>query len=153
MAFAVLGFFNLDLLNRHELLALKLKVKLDCFARFLRNNIIELASEVLAGEGKVLGQHNLAEDVLAIGLLHTSLVVIGQLLEHLLWLLRNDLVQHRDELEELGRHLVDLHCDSVGNLLQISVTQVTLHPIHRHASPNYLHWVSRLHAIFDTGLG
>ena len=77
MAFAVLGFFNLDLLNRHKLLALKLKVKLDCFARFLCNDIIELTSEVLAGEGKVLGQHNLAEDVLAIGLLHTSLVVIG----------------------------------------------------------------------------
>lgn len=75
LAVCVVGV-DFNFLNGHEFAALQLNVKLDGFASLAGHNVIELACEVFGGEGEILSQHDLSENVLAIGLFNPPLIVV-----------------------------------------------------------------------------
>ena len=85
---------DLDLLGGHHFFALQLDMQLNSLTSLLSDNVIKLACEVFARERKVLGEDNLAEDMLTVGALDPLLVLICESLVNSLWLLGNYLIKH-----------------------------------------------------------
>lgn len=91
---AVSVSLDLDLFCRHYFLTLELLVQLDCLTSLLRHHIVQLTCVVLAGEGEVLSEDDLPEDVLTVALFGAFLLLAGKLAVDALGLLRNNFVQH-----------------------------------------------------------
>ena len=91
---AVSVSLDLDLLRRHHFLTFELDVQLDCLASLLRHHVVQLTCVVLAGEGEVLSEDDLPEDVLAVVLFGAFLLLGGKLAVDALGLLRDNFVQH-----------------------------------------------------------
>ena len=87
-------WINFDLLDWHELFTFYLVVQSNRFTSLFRYSVIELTSLIFAREREVAGEDYLAEDVLTVGLLDSSLMLIGKALVHSLWLLGNQLINH-----------------------------------------------------------
>ena len=85
-------WINFDLLDWHELFTFYLVVQSNRFTSLFRHFVIELTCLVFAREGEVTGKDYLAQDVLAVGLLNSSLMLVGKALVHSLWLLGNQFI-------------------------------------------------------------
>ena len=66
--------FYLDFLGGHDLFAFDLHVHGYSVTGLLRDNVIELAREILAWEGEVLGKYDLSKDVFTVFLLKLGLI-------------------------------------------------------------------------------
>ena len=91
---AVSVSLDLDLLRRHRFLTLELDVQLDGLTSLLGHHVVQLTCVVLAGEGEVLSEDDLPEDVLAVVLFGAFLLLAGKLAEDALGLLRYNFVEH-----------------------------------------------------------
>ena len=92
-------------------------MQLNRLTRLPRNDVIKLPSEILTREREVLCEDHLTQYVLTISTFDALLVQIGESPVNTLWLLSDNFVQHGDELEELGSHLVNFHGESIRQLL------------------------------------
>ena len=128
-------------------------MKLNSLTGFLGDNVVQLASEVLAWERKILSEDNLAKDVFTVGTLDSLLVQIRQSFVNSLWLLGNYLIEHRNEFEQLSGHLVHFHCQCIGQLLQVAILKIALHMIEWKQGPVHDFEISRLDFSFNFGFG
>ena len=73
---------DIQLFYRLLVLSIQLNMHPYHFSRLPSNHIIQLSGEVLRGETKVLGQHNVAKNVLSIRSLNGILVLPRQVFVH-----------------------------------------------------------------------
>ena len=85
---------NLNLLGGHHFFSLKLDMQLNSLTSLFRDNVVKLACEIFTREREVLGENNLAEDMLTVGALDPLLVLICQSLVNSLWFLGNYFIKH-----------------------------------------------------------
>jgi hypothetical protein len=78
--FLTFNFLHLDfyLLCRMNWFAFDLLMHCNSFSRFLGNNFVELASVILRWEREIFGNNDLSENVLAINVLKSHLVLISK---------------------------------------------------------------------------
>lgn len=89
------------------------------FAFFLSDKLVHLAGEVLGSEREVGRLHDLTVDVLAELFLKLLLVLVEQDLVNFLGLELHQFAQVGGQLKELGRAVVDLHDDTVGDSVRV----------------------------------
>ena len=70
-------WINFDLLDWHELFTFYLVVQSNRFTSLFRHSVIELTGLIFAREREVAGKDYLAEYVLTVGLLDSSLMLVG----------------------------------------------------------------------------
>lgn len=116
---SLLIHYDVEFLHWLLVLPIQLNMHLNHFASLASNNIIQLPCEVFRREAEILRQDNMPENILSISPLNGILVLPGQVLVNSPRLENQHLVHVIVQLEQLPCHEINLHHNSIRNLVRL----------------------------------
>ena len=108
---------NIEFFDWLLVLPVQFDVHFNDFSSLASNYIVQLSSKVFRWEAEILGQYDVSENVLTISSLNLILVLSRQVLVDSSWLEVQQFVDVVVELEKLAGHYIDLHYNSICNLI------------------------------------